>query len=244
MPALLLVAACRTTAPAPAELAPAEPAVNQACLDRARAGTLLNALPPAFRRFEIATAPPRTIILHRAGRPMTRSEGVELWRLLGDEAPLVELTMGNSGLFSGHKCPGVADGACLAFSVNLCAGSLESIAVQLELAAAKVGAGDAELHVTITVNEADGPFCKDGPRCVPTPHYSTKDAVYRPTRFRVRVEKWSLGACRDDGDCEGPGNSCHAWYRRGGVDLLVYVQHDAPTFCGCVNRRCTWFTQE
>jgi hypothetical protein len=240
----LLSAACATTKPAPAKPARPEPPVDQACLDRARAGALLSSMPPTVGRFEIGTTPPRTITLHRRGRPVTQAEGEQLWQHLGAQEPLSELTTGHSALYSIDKCPGVADGGCLGFSVHLCSGSLESIAGQLERAAAKVGADDAELFVTLTVHEADGPRCKDGPRCVPTPHYSTKDAVYLPTGLRVPVEKWSAGACRDDGDCEGGGNTCAAWHRRGFPELLLYVQHDAPTFCGCVEQRCTWFTQE
>lgn len=240
----MLSTACATTKPAPEPTAPAEAPVDQACLERARAGTLLTSLPATMGRFEIATQLPRTITLHRPGRAVTQAEGERLWELLGGDERLRELTIGSSALFSVYKCPGIADGGCFTFSVHLCAGSLESITEQLERAAAKAQTADGELFVTLTVHEADGPRCKDGPRCQPTPHYSTKDAVYRPDAERAPLEKWSAGACRDDGDCEGPGNTCSAWYRRGSPEVLLFVSCQEPTFCGCVEQRCTWFTQD
>lgn len=240
---VLAMSACRTLEPERTPV-PRGPPVDAACLERARAGTLLSSVPPALGRFTVATKAPQTITLHRPGRALTTQEGETLWALLGDTDRLDALTSGSSALFSVFKCPGIADGGCLTFSIHLCRSSLESIAGQLERAAAKAGAAEGELFVTLTVHEATGPACKDGPRCRPTPHYSTQDAVFRPTRFRVPVEKWSSGACRDDGDCEGGGNTCHAWHERGFAELLLYVEHSQPTFCGCVERRCTWFTQE
>lgn len=238
---LLCVTGCRTVAPATASPR-TEPTIDSACLERARNGTMLSSLPHRVGSFELATKNDTTFTLHRAGRSFTDVEGQALWEQIGAASPLRGLSMGNSALFSVFKCPGIADGGCLTFSIHLCQTSLETIVAQLEAAAKH--APDAELFVTLTAHEANGPGCKDGPRCVPTPHYSTKDEPYRSTRLRVPIERWSSGACRDDGDCEGGGNVCQSWYLRGNAELAIAIEHTQPTFCGCVAKQCTWFTQE
>lgn len=238
---LILLSGCQTVAPA-ASSRSAEPAVDATCVDRARNGTLLSSLPTKVGVFQLAAKNETTFTLHRAGRPFTDDEGKTLWEHIGAASPLRGLSMGSSALFSVFKCPGIADGGCLTFSLHLCQTSLETIAAQLE--AATKHAPDAELFVTLTAHEAGGPACKDGPRCVPTAHYSTKGEPYRSTRLRVPIEKWSGGACRDDGDCEGGGNVCQSWYLRGGAELAIAIEHSQPTFCGCVAKQCTWFTQE
>ncbi len=30
----------------------------------------------------------------------------------------------------------------------------------------------------------------------------------------------------------------------GGAELAIAIEHSQPTFCGCVAKQCTWFTQE
>lgn len=238
---LLALAGCQTVAPATVARSD-EPALDTACLDHARHGTLLSSLPAKLGAFEIATKNATTFTLHRAGRPFTDAEGKTLWEQIGAASPLRGLSMGSSALYSIDKCPGIADGGCLTFSIHLCQTNLETIAAQLEAAAKQ--APDAELFVTLTAHEAGGPACKDGPRCVPTAHYSTKDEPYRSTPLRNAIPKWSGGACRDDGDCEGGGNICQSWYLRGNAELAIAIEHSQPTFCGCVAKQCTWFTQE
>jgi hypothetical protein len=34
-----------------------------------------------------------------------------------------------------------------------------------------------------------------------------------------------------------------AWYLRGGAETDIFIQKREPTFCGCVDQRCRWFTQ-
>lgn len=238
---LIFLSGCQTVAPATSPRS-AEPPVDTACLDRARNGTLLSSLPKQLGAFEVAAKNDTTFTLHRVGRPFTEAEGKTLWERIGAASPLQGLSTGSSALYSIDKCPGIADGGCLRFSIHLCQTSLETIAAQLEAAAKH--APDAELFVSLTVHEVGGPACKDGPRCVPTAHYSTKDELYRSTRLRNAIPSWSAGTCRDDGDCEGGGNTCQSWFLRGNAELLLFVQHDQPTFCGCVSRQCTWFTQE
>lgn len=238
---LLGLAGCQTVAPATAPRS-ADPAVDTACLDRARNGTLLTSLPKKVGGFEVAAKNDKTFTLHRAGRAFTEAEGKTLWEQIGAASPLRGLSMGSSALYSIDKCPGIADGGCLTFSIHFCQTSLETIAAQLEAAAKH--APDAELFVNLTAHEASGPVCKEGPRCVPTPHYSTKDEPYRSTRLRNAIPRWSGGSCRDDGDCEGGGNVCQSWYLRGNAELAIAIEHAQPTFCGCVSQQCTWFTQE
>lgn len=242
--ALILVAACRTVAPAPESPGSVAPPVDAACLERGRAGTLITSMPGNVGAFTLARLKPDTISLHRTGFPLTTDEGTRLWSLLGGTRALKALSSGNSALSSAFKCPGIADASCLTFSVWLCQTSLNEIVEQLGVATAEAGAPDGELFVTLTLHEATGPACKEGPRCIPTQHYSVPDGSYRSTRGRTALEGWSGGDCRDDGDCEGGGNSCHVWYQRGGPELAILNQMSQPTFCGCVERRCSWFTQD
>ena len=242
--ALLLCAACRTVAPVPESPRPEEPLVDAACLSRARAGTLISSMPAAVGAFTLARLDEDTVTLHRAGRPLSGEEGARLWSLLGETRALKSLSSGSSALYSTSKCPGIADASCLTFSVWLCQSSLNEIVEHLRLVTEEAGAPEGELFVTLTIHEAPGPACKAGPRCVPTPHYSVPDGLYRSTRGRTALEAWSSGSCRDDGDCEGGGNSCHAWYQRGRAELAILNQMSQPTFCGCIEHKCSWFTQD
>lgn len=237
---LIVMSACQTVAPAVQRTT--EPPLDAVCLERARSGRLLSSLPRQLGAFAVAMTGDSTFTLHRPGRPFTEAEGKALWEQLGATTPLLGMSTGSSAMYSLHKCPGVADGGCLTFAIHLCQTSLETIISQLE--AASSHARDAELFVTLTAHEAGGPVCKEGPRCVPTPHYSTKEEPYRSTRLRNAIPQWSAGTCRDDGDCEGGGNMCQAWYLRGNAELAIGIEHGQPTFCGCVSKQCTWFTQE
>lgn len=200
-------------------------------------------MPAEVGAFRLVRLNENTVTLNRAGRQLTREEGARLWSLLGETRAIKALSTGSSALYGTSKCPGVGDASCLTFGVWLCQSSLGEILEQLRLAAAEAGAEDGELFLTLTIHEATGPACKEGPRCVPTPHYSVPDGIYRSTRGRTALEAWGRGNCRDDGDCEGGGNSCHAWYQRGGVELAIFNQMNQPTFCGCVEHQCSWFTQ-
>jgi hypothetical protein len=241
--AVFLLAACRTVATMPESPRADEPRVDATCLSRAREGVLITSMPADVGAFSVARKNENTVTLHREGRQLSSEEGMRLWALLGETRAVKSVSSGNSALYSTAKCPGVADASCLTFSVWLCQSSLSEIAEHLRLVTAEAGAVDGELFVTLTIHEATGPACKGGPRCVPTPHYSVPDGTYRSTRGRTALEGWSSGSCRDDGDCEGGGNSCHAWHQRGGAELAILNQMSQPTFCGCVEHRCSWFTQ-
>lgn len=41
----------------------------------------------------------------------------------------------------------------------------------------------------------------------------------------------------------GPPNTCVAWYLAGGAEAAIYIQYAEPTFCGCLENTCNWFTQ-
>ncbi len=240
----LTLVSCRTFGPV--ETPPRiEAPMDEACLARARAGQLLSTLPPRVGAFTLTVTSPRTFTLHRPGRPISDEAGSAMWQAVGANGPVPGMMMGHSATGSVFTCPGVADGGCLTLQVSVCTpGALDRLTRAVEVAASTANVPDGEVLVQVTANEADGPSCKDGPRCRPTAHYSTADAVYRATRFRVALPDWSSGRCVDDGDCDNAGNGCRAWYQRGGAELSLYVERNQPTFCGCVERRCVWFTQE
>jgi hypothetical protein len=85
--------------------------------------------------------------------------------------------------------------------------------------------------------------------CNPEPY---RDAIYRPEGERHVVDvdypqlvSLSQGACNSDGEClqGGCGNDCEAYTvpPHAGTCQAYTVLYEA--FCGCVEQRCTWFTQ-
>lgn len=244
--ALCVLAGCRTLAPQEdGPRRPPSPPVDEACLARAKANALLEGLPSRAGDFVVSRTSDTTFAFDRPGRPLTEPEGRALWAHLGERGLPTGLVSGSAALFGTTKCPGVPDASCLTFTLSLCQTSPERLAAELAAALMAVGAGAGALRATFSTVEQGGPACKAGPACAPTPHASTaRLAPYRAGAPRRPLPTWSVGACADDGDCEGGGNSCRTWYLRGGAELLILIQYQAPTFCGCVEGQCTWFTQD
>lgn len=180
------------------------------------------------------------LYLRKAGRALTDDEGARLWKGLRPDG----LALGTSALYSStYDCADVGRPSCLTFELWLCQTSLARLTEQLDAALARAGAEDGELGAHVDVAEAGGPRCKGG-ACAPTAHYSKRDAEYDPSGVRLPVgSPGAVGRCEGDGDCDGGGNVCHAWYLRGGAELAIYYQVRAPTFCGCVDGYCAWFEQ-
>jgi hypothetical protein len=214
-----------------------------ACVESARAGHLIAELPPAVDDFTVDKTD-TGVIAHRPGRTLREDEGKALWDLFSREYfPRGGLASGSSGLYSTDKCPSVSKASCFHLQWWACQTSLVALLGWMREAASQIGAGDAELEIVLSPLERRGPTCKDGPECRPTAHYSKATAIYDPSGARIPSDLGGSGECKDDGDCDGGGNACEAWYLSGGAELDIYIQVARPTFCGCVSGECAWFTQ-
>lgn len=217
------------------------PAVDEACLQRAREGRLIESQPDEAAGFAV-TPTEHGVYMRRPGRALTKEEGEKLWRTFSkDYFGRGGMSSGSSALYSVYKCEDVGDASCLTLSVWVCQKDIATIATWAAEAASAVGAGDGELALKLTFVERP-PSCKDGAACKPQVHYSTKNGRYDPNGER-HLAKRGTGRCTNDGDCNGGGNNCVAWYLAGGIETLIYIQVSEPTFCGCIERTCNWFTQ-
>lgn len=235
-------AACHSLhAPARQPYAPNPgPEVSPACLAAARAHVLTRDVPENVGAYRISRVGERGLYLRRTGRALTDDEGRATFDGLRSPAGVAG---GRSALSSSHACADAPPASCLAFELWLCQTSLERLTTELDAALAHAGAADGELAVLLDVLEARGPKCGAAASCPPGPHYSTKDASYDANGPRRPIGN-GAGRCERDGDCEGPGNDCFAWYLQGGAEQLLYRRYPQPTFCGCVERTCTWFDQD
>lgn len=217
------------------------PAVDDACVRGAHDGRLIEMQPTEAAGFAI-TPTERGVHMVRRGRALTKQEGEDLWRTFShDYFGRGGLSMGSSALYSVYKCQDVGDASCLTLSVWACQQDIATIATWVAEAASAIGAADGELALNLTFVERP-PSCKDGAACTPKVHYSTKHGRYDPGGERHLTTR-GLGRCTNDGDCEGGGNTCVAWYLAGGAETLIYIQYSEPTFCGCIENTCNWFTQ-
>lgn len=243
---LLLVAACVDAAP-PSETASKPvrggPEVDMACVERARQGALVASVPTLIDGFDVAKEG-QTITLHRAGRALSDAEGEILWPAFSTEYfSRGGLASGSNGLGSIYTCPHANKAGCFHLSLWACQTSPERLVAWMREATDKRSMGDAEIEMVVELLEAPGPSCK-ADYCPPAPHYSKKDALYYRDGAREPSNLGGAGACESDRDCEGAGtNGCRAWYLRGGAETLIFIQVSEPTFCGCVDRQCTWFEQ-
>ena len=212
-----------------------------ACVERAREGKLLEGLPTEVGGLTVTGG----THLHRDGRELTDAEGAKLWEQMNrDVFDVGGLSSGDSGLYSVYRCTDAPKNNCFKFGMFLCQLDLATFAARVTAAADHAGLSDAMLSVDLTYVESRGPSCRAGAACKPAPHYSVKNATYDPNGARHAEDSRGWGACRDDGDCEGAdSNNCVAWYAKGGAESDVYIVHSAPTFCGCVEHECRWFTQ-
>ena len=240
--ALLLLVACGSPAPAPVhEKATPDPPVDMACVERARDGKLLDGLPTTAGGFTVTGG----THLHRDGRELTDADAAKLWEQMNRDVFVgAGLSSGDSGLYSVYTCSDAPKNNCFKMHVFLCQLDLPALAARISAAAEHAGVSDAMISVDLTYVESRGPSCRSGAACKPVAHYSVKNAVYDPSKPRHAQLSRGWGACRDDGDCEGAdSNNCVAWYAKGGAESDVYIMHRDPTFCGCVEHECRWFTQ-
>lgn len=107
-------------------------------------------------------------------------------------------------------------------------------------------APDAEHGLAVRLESTGllGPRCTpDNDLCLPDPYEGCvgfdPEGARRPSDLGT-----SRGACAHDGECivGGCGNDCVAWTLTGPGTCEDYTR-DEPTFCGCVESRCQWFTQ-
>jgi hypothetical protein len=212
-----------------------------ACVERARNGHLLDGLPASAAGFTI-TKVDGAVHLHRDGRALTDAEGAALWKGFSSEVFMQGgLSMGSSGMYSIYRCDDAAPPSCIKVDMWMCQVSIETLATRVQALLDTQGLADAELTIDARLEEAAGPRCK-GDSCRPQPHYSTKDmGTFDAWRPRHSLDD-GRGTCTGDGDCNG-SQTCTAWYLAGGAETAEFRQLPEPTWCGCVEARCTWFTQ-
>jgi hypothetical protein len=210
-------------------------------VQQAHNGRLVESQPSEAAGF-VVTPAKGGVHMVRAGRALTKDEGTKLWQTFShDYFSRGGMSVGSSAMSSVYKCPDVGDASCLTLSVWVCQKDIATIATWAAEAVASIGAPDGELALNLTFVEHP-PSCKDGAACPPKVHYSTKNGHHDPDGARHLATR-GRGRCKMDADCEGGGNSCSAWYLAGGAETAIYIQYGEPTFCGCVENTCNWFTQ-
>jgi hypothetical protein len=240
--ALCVLAACGGARSHSAAQSDPDPVVDMQCVAQARAGKLGDQLPAEAAGFHVTPAKDGAHV-HRDGRKLDEAAGKQLWDAFNaDVWSGTGLSMASLGQYSVYTCADAGRSSCVKASIWVCQLSVAKLAERVQRTLDKIGLADAELTLDLTFVEARGPACRSGAECPPTPHYSTKNkGPYDPNR--PRWPSGGRGVCENDGDCDGGGNSCEAWYLAGGAEIAIYVQHSEPTFCGCVRERCSWFTQ-
>ncbi|HTR52381.1 MAG TPA: hypothetical protein VMJ10_16825 [Kofleriaceae bacterium] len=234
---IAVVAACGSSAPhrAPEQREP-EPKVDLACVQRAKDGKLTADLPARIGPFAV-TARARGVHLQRDGRVVDDSDGQKLWDAFTRELAIASIARSSHA----KTCADADVRTCLDVHLWACQLPLEAFAMTLADTLDRAGFADARLAVDVTLVEAAGPPCRDGAACKPMQHYSTH-GTYVPNGARHALDP-GRGACADDGDCDGRGQLCQAWYLTGGAETLIYEHEPAPTFCGCIDNKCAWFRQ-
>ncbi len=237
------IAGCRGVS-SPTVTAPDQdgPAFDRACLDRARAGTLVETMPLDVSGFDVV----RTEVgarVSRPGRALSEAEGRALWQAFQHAHFGGGMLAGHHASTSIYKCDGVADASCITLSVRICQLGLRGVAAAVASAAHDIGADDAELAAEIDYAERGGPPCKNGGACPPIPHYSTPSARFEPDEPARRVTP-GYGRCKNHGDCAVGVQTCSGWWLAAGAGTTEYRQYAAPTLCGCLDSFCSWFTHD
>jgi hypothetical protein len=84
-------------------------------------------------------------------------------------------------------------------------------------------------------------------RCLPVAYSKNMKLRYKRKGRRVPVSfpRTSSGRCRHDGECRvaGCGNHCVAYTTPSFAAICPWYGTLKAAYCGCVKRRCTWFTQ-
>ncbi len=226
-----------------------EPKVDMACVQRGIDGTLLDRLPAELSGFRV-TRQADGVHLHREGRELSANEGGALHEVLGhgafEQRGLVMESMAADGFhpddWSADHCTDAVRDACFKLTWHICQTSLDLLASRALADLERAGFSDAAISLDVGVMEAFGPACKGGSSCLPSRHYSA-DGVYQPDGPRFALGG-RAGVCRDDGDCEGGGNICRAWYLAGAAQAAIYHQNMQPEWCGCIEGQCRWFAQQ
>jgi hypothetical protein len=135
---------------------------------------------------------------------------------------------------------------CFSLQVNLCESRVEELASGLKaLLIAERGTSTARIDASVALLGELGPR-ECGAACDPIPHEG--QPYYDPDRGRKAgaLATYSGGACTRDADCmvKGCGNHCLSWEQGGANEAATCEGYSLPpTFCGCVERECGWFTQ-
>jgi hypothetical protein len=226
-----------------------EPNVDMACVQSGVDGTLLDGLPAELSGFTVSRQRDG-VHLHREGRELSANEGKALHEAFDhgafEQRGLVMGSMAADGFhpddWSADHCTDAVRDACFKLTWHVCQTSLDLLASRALQDLERSGLADAAISIDVGVMEASGPWCKNGPSCPPSPHYSV-EGVYQADAPRYGLDRGS-GVCRDDGDCVGGGNMCRAWYLAGAAEAAYYHQDMQPEWCGCVAARCRWFAQQ
>src|SRR5690606_31165869 len=89
------------------------PTVDEACLQHAREGRLIEAQPSEAAGFRVTPAE-HGVRMVRTGRRLTKEEGEKLWQTFSREYfSRGGMSSGSSAMSSVYKCPDVGDGSCL-----------------------------------------------------------------------------------------------------------------------------------
>jgi hypothetical protein len=126
--------------------------------------------------------------------------------------------------------------------------SPDELARKLTAAADRV-APDATVYLEVSLLPTPGPRCApDDPACGPLPYEGqcAEETGYDPKAPRkpAPILHHDGGACSYDGECivAGCGNDCGPPVIEDREGTCELYRFKVPVYCGCVNRRCTWFT--
>lgn len=159
----------------------------------------------------------------------------------------------NFGIYCGDDGNGRADERCFKIVAPLCETNVVRFATALAARIAERPEGtDAGWVVRIELGGLLHARCdaRRDPACLPIAYRREDQRDYAPgDRDPVAIAGHDFGTCSNDGDCNvlGCGNDCSAWYAEDGETGATCEAYPAleetPSFCGCVEGRCSWFQQ-
>lgn len=159
----------------------------------------------------------------------------------------------NFGIYCGDDGSGRANERCFKIVAPLCETNVVQFATALAARIAERPEGaDTGWVVQIQLGGLLHPRCdaRRDPACLPIAYRREDQRDYGPgDRDPVTMAGHDFGTCSNDGDCHvlGCGNDCSAWYAADGESDGTCEAYPAleetPSFCGCVEGRCSWFQQ-